>query len=223
MKPIHELIKIPGPPEGGWEARDLEVGELRKEAEERHQRDRVQAERVSMVSWGVPAKDVDRITLTRLDETDSWKEVRRFNEQEVGGCILILAGSVGCGKTTAAAWWLSQPGPRDRYVVTTPPMFIPTFRLERLSRYSEEGMRKVEKARRLVIDDLGTEYSDSKDNFLTLFRSVIDSRYSDMLPLIVTTNLDADEFKSRYGSRTVSRIREAGKFHVVQGDDLRRR
>ena len=220
-----ELAKRTNPstPPEGWEARDAAVKAQRAKVLAEQQADEDFHLRRRLVDWGIPVKDVERVVLSTLKDTKPYEEAKRFEgNTDPDKCILVLAGSVGCGKTTAAAWWLSQPGPKSVYLKTVDPLFIPTFRLERLSRYSDKDMYRVEKARRLVVDDIGTEFTDSKGNFLTLLRGIVDARYADRLPLLTTTNLNADQFVERYGDRTISRLREVGVFREIKAKDLRR-
>jgi DNA replication protein DnaC len=170
-----------------------------------------------LVRWGVPAKDVERISVgNQLKRTKPLLQAHSHREG-----ILVLGGSIGCGKTTAAAWWLAQPGPKSTYVQTHDPLFIPTYRFERLSRYSNAEMARVERARRLVVDDIGTEFLDTKGNFIALLRGLIDSRYADSLPMIITTNLESEEFSDRYGARSIDRLREVGRYVFIKGASLR--
>ena len=74
----------------------------------------------------------------------------------------------------------------------------------------------------LVIDDLGAEFNDSKGFFASLLDELIDARYSHKLATIVTSNLDLEAFKTRYGVRIVDRIREAGRFVGCGAESLRR-
>ena len=71
----------------------------------------------------------------------------------------------------------------------------------------------------LLIDDLGTENTtEFSKEFLY---NLVNERYNYCLPLIITTNLRAQELQELYSQRLVSRL--AGMCHtvVLNGEDLR--
>jgi hypothetical protein len=124
--------------------------------------------------------------------------------------IVVLSGGVGCGKSCAAAWWLGQHGGD----------WISAGDLSKISPYEGGGTDRL-RSQRLVLDDLGVEYLDAKGFLQATLDGVIDHRYANMLPTVITTNLSAAEFKARYGKRVEDRIREAGAFVVITSPSLR--
>ena len=140
-----------------------------------------------------------------------------------GDTLLVLSGSRGCGKTTAAAWWLLQRRAPARYVSTRPPQFVDAAALTRWPRYDDGRMRELELAAALVVDDLGMEYDDKHGAFRSFVDGLVNARYAKELPTVITTNLPAADFKARYGERIADRIREAGRFVELAGESLRRR
>ena len=60
----------------------------------------------------------------------------------------------------------------------------------------------------LVIDDLGVEYLDAKGYTQKRFDEILDERYSNFRKTLITTNLNARDFRDRYGTRIFDRIRE---------------
>jgi DNA replication protein DnaC len=74
----------------------------------------------------------------------------------------------------------------------------------------------------LVIDDLGTEkVSDWVEQ--TLY-DLIDQRYVEMLPTIITSNLNLNEIQAHYtnhGNRLASRIYDLGELFTITGKDRR--
>ena len=70
----------------------------------------------------------------------------------------------------------------------------------------DEIIRRLSNADLLIIDDLGTEqltdWSRSK------IYNIIDSRYRNELPLIITTNKTIEDINEDYGKRTADRILE---------------
>ena len=78
----------------------------------------------------------------------------------------------------------------------------------------------------MVIDDLGIEYLDKNGNFLQRLDELLDERYSNFRKTIITTNLNADAFKDRYGERVADRMREGftwgGGFIELADDSMRK-
>jgi DNA replication protein DnaC len=180
---------------------------------------------------GLPERALDIVLAGGLDETPALAAVRGAED------ICILAGGCGVGKSIAAVAWVhdyvaaperwqdaaerdQEPRPRYRGHV---PLWIAAAQLARTDHFKQSEVDRVAKVKRLVIDDLGSEFSDSKGFFASLLDEVIDLRYSGQRPTIVTTNLDADAFRARYGVRIVDRIREAGRFVGCGNQSLRKR
>jgi DNA replication protein DnaC len=72
----------------------------------------------------------------------------------------------------------------------------------------------------LVLDDLGKEYGSKYDD--TSFDEILRSRYDKGLPTIVTTNVDRDKWKTKYGAAMGSFVYEAFNRVEVTGKDLRK-
>jgi DNA replication protein DnaC len=160
---------------------------------------------------GVP----ERVLVAAFDreplETEAIKAIKALRDA-LGKrpTIVVLSGGVGCGKSCAAAWWLGQHGGD----------WISAGDLSKISPYEGGGTERLRSAR-LVLDDLGVEYLDAKGFLQATLDGVIDHRYANMLPTVITTNLSAAEFKARYGKRVEDRIREAGAFVVITSPSLR--
>lgn len=155
---------------------------------------------------GIPPKDSEKIRSGALSETDATRALA------ANDLIVCLSGNPGCGKTTAAgsALFRARQG-----------LFVKAARLSRWQRYDDSEMNKLLRAHVLVIDDLGTEFQDEKGNFMAILDEVIDVRYDHQRKTILTTNLDAEAFKARYGERIADRIRECGKFVSLDGKSMR--
>lgn len=142
--------------------------------------------------------------------------------------LLVLAGGVGSGKTVAAVTWVVrwvmdvenwQQG--DVCQLLGRAMFLTAPALQRGPRFDVKWMTHVERANRLVIDDLGAEYADEKGSFVSLLDELINDRYARRRPTLITTNCDGSVFKQRYGARIADRIRERGRFESVGSKSLR--
>jgi DNA replication protein DnaC len=154
---------------------------------------------------------------------------------------LYLAGPVGTGKTHAAwvtvvAWCITAGvRPRDGYWAEEyqgggwhgPPVIFARM-VDLLDDFRPGGesvqrVRDCQNAALLVIDDLGAE----KPSEWTQERlySVIDHRYANCLPLLVTGNLPPAKIAEQTGDRVASRLAEMCRGRVVPmtGADRRRR
>lgn len=155
---------------------------------------------------------------------------------------LVLAGGVGAGKSTAAAWLALDRGVATRLIAeqhgasrstdTTEglPVRISASELEARGRYDKDLRKWLRGRSMLVLDDLGVELLDDKGAFWSLFDETLDEFYGDRRRIVITTNLrakrkdDADppQFVERYGARVSSRLQEIGLWHDCGVQDLRR-
>lgn len=147
---------------------------------------------------------------------------KAFEENDGQG--LMLYGTVGTGKTHLAA----SIGNYIVYELGYDVYFMPfTEFLNTLKLYmndksrAEEFMKRLYKADLLIMDDLGkekyTEWSAEQ-----LF-SLLDRRYRECLPVIVTTNFTPKELDGRVDSAVMSRLAGSCKFIRMNGDDYRRK
>lgn len=83
----------------------------------------------------------------------------------------------------------------------------------------EDVLRGLDNADLLIIDDLGTEQDTEWTR--TKIYNILDSRYRNGLPLIITTNLSLIELKNRYEKRTYYRILEMCTPILNDGKNIR--
>jgi len=168
---------------------------------------------VSRRKWLKQAGVSERVLKAVVDvapqQTDAIRLMREATQRD-GACLVVLQGGVGCGKSCAAAVWAAENNAH----------WITAKALARGSAY-DDASKKLERYRHLVIDDLGTEYADAKGFFLSNLDGLIDARYADDLPTIITTNVAAEEFKQRYGDRIADRIRHTRGWVEIGGTSLR--
>jgi len=81
-----------------------------------------------------------------------------------------------------------------------------------------ELVKKYSRIRLLVIDDLGTE--KASDYSMAVLYEIVNNRYNEMLPTIITTNLTSKEMTGQYGSRLLSR-NASGYIIKLDGTDRR--
>lgn len=210
------LFREPSPEEAARMRAEQERQARARATEEARQRQQRYAR------WGIPLKEIQALCNGSLHETTAVRTLDAFARNETAE-LLVLSGPVGCGKTTAAARWLAAVETARSCIPCDDPLFLPVAQLERTSRYSEPAMARIERARALVLDDLGAEYLDDKGAFVALLDSVIDARYRNLRRTVITTNLHAPQFAARYGERSVDRIRERGRFVELCGESMRRK
>lgn len=128
--------------------------------------------------------------------------------------VVVLSGTVGIGKTVAAAHWCMQRAARISFARSS------TFAAS--SRYDREARDLYYNAHGMCLDDVGTEYADKKESFLVDLDELIDTFYSHRRPLLITTNLKSGEFEKRYGPRVWDRLRDCARWFRINGESLRR-
>ena len=147
--------------------------------------------------------------------------VANFDTMKEQGKGLILFGTVGTGKTYAAA------AIANALIDAGVPVYMTNFAriantVSGLFEGKQEYYDSLNRFPLLVIDDLAAE---RKTEYMSeIVFNVIDSRYRAGLPLIVTTNLTAEELKhpSELGyKRTFSRLLEMCLPVKVEGKDKR--
>lgn len=134
------------------------------------------------------------------------------------GRNLVLTGPVGTGKTHAAI-----AACRPAHDLGLDVLFLPVVELLDALRpggTDEVSIQDVAAVDRLVIDDLGTQ----RDTDWTHERleAVINRRWMEARPTIVTTNLDAQALRERFRESTYSRLVGGALGIRLTGDDRRR-
>lgn len=147
--------------------------------------------------------------------------VRDFGERREN---LLLIGKTGTGKThisTAIARELIHQGYDVIYDSTQ--NIISDFEADRFkSGYGREENRsdKYLNCTLLIIDDLGTEFSNAF-TVSTLY-NLLNARQNSDLPTIISTNLSPEELSAKYEDRIFSRIMGNGtKVLPFDGKDIR--
>lgn len=171
-----------------------------------------------MRNWTFAADDGANQKMT----TVMHRYVDKFADMRSAGKGLLLFGNVGVGKSFYAACAVNAL--IDRGV---PCMMTSFLRLTNKIQSSFEGRQEfidgLNRFRLLTIDDLGVERMTGTMNEMVY--SIIDSRYRSKQPLIVTTNLTADELKRPddiHKERIYSRLLEMCIPIEVKGKDRRK-
>lgn len=203
-----------------WAQRDREVAEQRAEDAAALEQRRMAARSGELRDNGFPEMFVTA-ALGKLDDTIAMRFAQQF--VHLPRKLLVLAGGVGAGKTTAAAW-VALKGQDPR------PGFLRISELERRGRYDKRLDEWLKDKTSLVIDDVGAEVLDGKGVFRSLMDEVVDIFYSNRRTLVMTTNLrpskqdkdEEDQFYERYGERVWSRVSQLGVWGDCGTRDLRR-
>lgn len=161
---------------------------------------------------------------------------QNFNEVKRKGLGLLIHGEPGNGKT-----YLSSSIANELLSKGTPVICVSVDGLlsrikETYSKWGQQAeqdiIRGLQNADLLIIDDLGTE--KSSDWSISTIYNIIDGRYRQRLPLIITTNLKINsdeingELADRYGRRTEDRILEMctpvlNKAKSIRVDEAKRK
>lgn len=177
---------------------------------------------------GVPVEPLRRVLGLAgfLGPTQSMRGARQME----GALWGVLCGAVGCGKTTAAVWWIMRhKGGR----------WCKSHKLARLpegAQWATRELAELERAPALVIDDVGFEDGDGRGRLAVPLRLLIVGRLEGGLPTLWTTNvapaavlqasrgpwpgISLEEYLSE--PRLVDRWRQHGQFHASDQGSLRR-
>ena len=204
--------------------------EVEKRDREEAERQRIKrAERIKeMRRVGFPDYDMQYWTFDNDDNANAHissvarKYVENFDTMRADGKGLLLYGTVGTGKTFAAACIANA------LIDKGFPCLVTNFSrlINTISGMYDGKQQYIDGLNRftlLVIDDLATEADTDYRNEIVF--NVIDSRYRAGLPLIVTTNLTAQELKNSAEirkQRIYSRLFERCIPLEVKGVDRRR-
>lgn len=137
--------------------------------------------------------------------------VRDFDLHRRTGTTLVLAGSVGTGKSHLAGAALQAVSDHSLVLYTTLMgvirMVRDTWRRDS-DRTETKVLSELAQVDLLAIDEVGVQYGTDAEK--TLLFEILDRRYMDLKPTILLTNLGGQEFKSFVGDRIQDRLRETG-------------
>ena len=152
---------------------------------------------------------------------------RSFGKNKKEG--LLLSGPAGIGKTHLAAAIVDHIARLKHRLIekdiifTTVPDMVGKVRKEMFldpkTPNKEAYKESLLECDLLVLDDLGAESITLWT--VDLVHQIIDFRYRDELPVVITSNLSLDEIKKLYGERLLSRIYEMCQGVELSGSDYR--
>lgn len=134
---------------------------------------------------------------------------------------LYMFGKTGLGKTHLALACAKKAVESGYNVVYgTAGSILSALEDEKFRHISAKySLDSVIDAELLIIDDLGAEFSTSFT--LATIHNIIESRLLAKKPTIITTNLDIDGIKEKYGERITSRIIGSYEPLKFDGKDIR--
>ena len=176
----------------------------------------------TLSSAGIPKRFVNK-TLETFKATDEGQKraftlskdfASDFDEKLKQGAWIVMSGAPGTGKSHLAIGILRDvllTGRRGAYMTCT--QMIQTIR-STWRKDSEDGESDVIKALTdldlLVVDEVGVQFgTDSEQNHIF---DVLDSRYREMRPTIILTNMDKEGLKGFVGDRVFDRMTEVAKW-----------
>lgn len=178
-----------------------------------------------LLACGVLHREAE-IIAAGANDSPTTLAVRDFAAGPKTFCLLM--GDAGSGKTIAAAEALLRAriawnGGKDWAYSNREAKFVQATDLARLSYFELEAQQRLGRLERvpwLVIDDLGAELMTP--GWASNLGEIINVRSSHRRKTLITSNLSAEEFKARYDSRTISRIRGDGVVISSGNVDQRR-
>jgi hypothetical protein len=167
-----------------------------------------------MEAIGVPAR-IARV-LESFRDTEAVDLVRAW--LATPSCLLVLSGTVGSGKSVAAAWALANNIRRTMLkLIGLDPVesverlsgrWVSAADLVEASDFDGDFWGPLRRAHLLVIDEAGPERLDAKGRALGNFSGLLRRRYDDSRRTIVTTNLRPAEWLRIYGEGDGGRLRD---------------
>ena len=226
----------------------------RKEAEQKHYEQETMR-RQFMDESGIPMRfkgsrftnfsiNVDRSIISVYHECKKFVEAFSFLNPRLSKSLVLYSSSVwGVGKTHLAcavansiiAKWAGEIMRCPVYFITEPQLFLKvraTFnRNHNEGQYqeTEESIyKRLTTVPLLILDDVGKEdVSDPRFVQRVLF-AIIDGRYQNMLPIVMTANLNPDELDAHLGgtrgnSASIDRLAEmtGNVFWEIRGKSYR--
>ncbi len=197
--------------------------EADKAARDEHKRDRMEA-RIgrALIPKRFALKTFDGYTVDNQGQAKALATCKdyadRFDLHHADGRCLLLLGKAGTGKTHLAASVANQVMRTSQK--TCMYRTLPDLLADLRGTYGSgsdtteaEIFSVVSTVDLLILDEIGATKA-TEFELATLFR-VINSRYEDLLPTIVISNLGPQQIPEAMGDRCVDRLRESGGIAVV--------
>ena len=169
-----------------------------------------------------PGAPVPRMQMERI-----FRFCRNYAENFTPGCgNLLFTGAPGLGKTFLSAAIAREVAAKGYSVAyDTAITLLTIFEQEKFSRSEEEQQDAASRVRQLkgcdllILDDLGTELPSAFTQ--SALYTLLDGRIRAGKCTIISTNLDKDDIRERYGPALASRLEGEYRFLRFTGKDIR--
>lgn len=157
----------------------------------------------------VKNKETERIFKACLNFAEN------FNEYEQKGKGIIFCGNTGSGKTHLACAIGNYLIEKEINVIfqNVSDLYFTIKKEFSNDKNSNNILDECKKAKLLILDDIGIE-KPSQWNIATM-HYIINSRYNDLKPTIITTNLSFQGLSNVLDSRTTDRLSDNERFASV--------
>ena len=209
--------------EAAQEADRLQRAERARQAEERM--------REQFGRSGIPKRLRERTFAEYRAETDDQRRAltaardfaEQFEEHAERGTTLIFAGRTGTGKghlAAAASMHIIRAGHSAMFATAREILlWLRASWTDREAPSELDVLNRLVGVDLLVIDEIGVQFGTDAERD-QLF-GVIDGRYREQRPMILTTNLKPAELRKVIGDRSFSRLREDGQWIPFEWEDWR--
>lgn len=180
---------------------------------------------------GIPKRLRERTFAEYRVETDGQRHAltaardfaEQFEEHAERGTVLILAGRTGTGKghlAAAASMQIIRSGHTAMFATAREILlWLRASWTDKEAPSELDILNRLVDVDLLVIDEIGVQFGTDAERD-QLF-SVIDGRYREQRPMILTTNLSPAKLKDVIGERSFSRLREDGQWIPFEWEDWR--
>ena len=161
----------------------------------------------------------DRLTSAKIPKRFKDAEPNEGKEIKEGNGYWFV-GAVGTGKTWLAVATLKKyilKGGKGLFI--TVPDLLEEIRRGYNDRYQGDYLHKVCGVDLLVLDDLGVE--KQTEWVIEKLYQIINHRYNEMKPTLVTSNLSVESVEDLLGQRLVSRLLGLCEVVLLKGGDRR--
>lgn len=152
----------------------------------------------------------------------SKRYVNSFEERADKGEGIAFVGSYGTGKTHLAGAILQEVLKQGKTgIFVTVPDLIQNIMTSWDKGTERELINTIINCDLLVLDDIGAEVpKDWKQEKMYI---IINKRYENMKPVLLTSNCSIEELETSLGGRITSRLAEMTHTVTITGDDFRKR
>lgn len=185
-------------------------------------RDQQLTDYIKSLEPATPVKSFDRTTYEKLDPKTTKKidvYIEKFPNTKLKN--VVLTGPTGTGKTYCASLIQHELTVRGFNVHMTSTFNLVKRMKDYLFGQDPDVPDDFFDTDLLIIDDLGAEPSIKNSD--ELLYTVINERYGNNKPFIITTNLSKDQVSTRYDDRILGRIYDKARSAILifNGKDLR--